>query len=276
MREEKSKSLLTWVGALGLAIFTLSPFAWMLVVSFSQAPDFPSHPSSFAFTLRNYAEILFSRTLHFVDYLRNSMLVSSVSAVLATLFASSAAYAIARLRFPGRAAIPLGILGLSMFPQISVVGYLFKMMTGLGWINTYAALIFPYVTLTLPFALWIMLSYFSQLPKDLDRAAFVDGATRFQTLRKVIFPLALPGAFSTLLLAFIFSFNEFLFALMLTVDYKARTVPVGIALFQGLHGEIPWGQVMAGAALASVPLAALTATFQKYIIQGLTQGALKG
>jgi multiple sugar transport system permease protein len=276
MREEKLKRLLTWAGGLGLVIFTLSPFAWMLAVSFSQAPDFPSHPSSFAFTLRNYAEILFSQTLHFVDYLRNSMLVSSVSAVLATLFASAAAYAIARLRFPGRVVIPLGILGLSMFPQISVVGYLFKMMTGLGWINTYAALIFPYVTLTLPFALWIMLSYFSQLPKDLDRAAFVDGATRFQTLRKVIFPLALPGAFSTLLLAFIFSFNEFLFALMLTVDYKARTIPVGIALFQGLHGEIPWGQVMAGAALASVPLAALTATFQRYIIQGLTQGALKG
>jgi multiple sugar transport system permease protein len=276
MNEELLKYLLIRVAVAFLLAFCLFPFIWMLVVSLSKAPEFLSPQSSFAFTLSNYHEIIFSKSLHFMDYLKNSIIVSSISAVLATLFASVAAYAITRLRFPGRVFIPVGMLALSMFPQISVIGYLFRLMTELGWTNTYNALIFPYTTLTLPFALWIMLSYFSQLPLDLDKAALMDGATRFQALRKVIFPITMPGAFSTILLVFIFCFNEFLFALLLTVDYKSRTIPVGIALFQGLHGQIPWGYIMAGAVLACVPLVLLTALFQRNIIQGLTQGALKG
>jgi multiple sugar transport system permease protein len=128
----------------------------------------------------------------------------------------------------------------------------------------------------MPLALWIMMSYFSRLPIDLEKAALVDGATRFQILRKIIFPMAAPGIFSTLMLIFIFSFNEFLFALMLTIDYKARTVPVGIALFEGLHGRIPWGQIMASAVIATAPVLLLVALFQKYIIQGLSEGAVKG
>jgi multiple sugar transport system permease protein len=168
------------------------------------------------------------------------------------------------------------MLAFSMFPQISIVGYLFKVMTWLGWINTYPALIFPYIALGMPLALWIMLSYFSQLPTDLDRAALVDGATRFQVLRRIIFPIAVPGAFSTMLLVFIYSFNEFLFALMLTVDYSARTIPVGIAMFQGLHGQIPYGYIMAAAAVATLPVIVLAAMFQRRVIQGLTQGAIKG
>jgi multiple sugar transport system permease protein len=163
-----------------------------------------------------------------------------------------------------------------MFPQISIVGYLFKMMTDFNWINTYYALIFPYITLGLPLALWIMLSHFSQLSKELDEAALVDGASRFQILRKIIFPIALPGAFSTFMLIFIYSFNEFLFALMFTIDYKARTIPVGIALFEGLYGQIPWGYIMAAAVVAIIPVILLIALFQKYIIQGLTEGAVKG
>jgi len=137
-------------------------------------------------------------------------------------------------------------------------------------------LIFPYITLGLPLALWIMLSYFSQLPAELDKAALVDGATRFQVLHKIILPIAAPGALSTVLLVFIYSFNEFLFALMLTIDYKARTIPVGIALFEGLHGQIPYGHIMASAVVATVPMILLAAAFQKRIIHGLTQGAIKG
>ncbi|MBN2365508.1 MAG: carbohydrate ABC transporter permease, partial [Calditrichaeota bacterium] len=193
-----------------------------------------------------------------------------------TLFATLSAYAITRFSFPGKIIIPVTMLAFSMFPQISIVGYLFKLMTELGWINTWNALIFPYITLGLPIALWLMVSYLSRLSTELDRAALVDGASRLQILRKVIFPLAIPGAFSTMLLVFIYSFNEFLFAIMLTIDYRARTVPVAIALFEGLHGQIPWGQIMASAVVATVPVLILVALFQRHIIQGLTEGALKG
>jgi multiple sugar transport system permease protein len=163
-----------------------------------------------------------------------------------------------------------------MFPQISLVSYLFKVMTRLGWINTYNALILPYIAWILPLSLWILTSYFSQIPRELDRAAYVDGCSQWQALRKVIFPVAAPGLFSTGLLAFIFAFNEFMFALMLTADHRARTIPVGIALFQGLHGEIPWGNIMAASTLTTFPVIILTIFFQRHIIQGLTRGAVKG
>jgi len=276
VKEVRLKSLLLFFGAAFLLLFCIFPFLWMLVVSFTQNPDFLTPRASYAFTFSNYRDILSSNSVHLLDYLRNSMVISLVSAFFATFFASLSAYAITRLRFPGRILIPIILLAFSMFPQISIVGYLFKLMTWLGWINTYSALIFPYLTLGLPLALWIMLSYFSRLPLELDEAALVDGATRFQILRKILLPIALPGAFSTLMLIFIFSFNEFLFALMLTIDYKARTIPVGIALFEGLHGQIPWGQIMAGAVIAVIPILILIGLFQRYIIRGLTEGAIKG
>jgi multiple sugar transport system permease protein len=276
MREEKSKTIFIYIGSLALLLFCLFPFIWMLIVSISKSPAFLATNTSFQFTLQNYKEILFNESLHFVDYLKNSLIISLVAAVCTTFFTSISAYAITRLKFPGRGLLPLILLAFSMFPQISIVGYLFRLITNLGWINTYAALIFPYITIAIPLALWIMISYLRQIPIELDNAALVDGATRVQILRKVIFPLAAPGAFATFLLIFIFCFNEFLFALMLTVDHTARTIPVGIALFQGLHGEIPWGEIMAASTIASIPLIILAAISQRYIIQGLTRGALKG
>ena len=276
MREERLKALLKILGALFLLFFCLIPFLWMIVVSFTGNPDFLLPDASFAFIWDNYKIVLSSESVHLLDYLRNSVVISAISAVFATLFASFSAYAITRISFPGRIIIPLFMLAFSMFPQVSIVGYLFKMMTSFGLINTWSGLILPYITMGLPLALWIMLSYFSQLSPELDKAALVDGASRLQIFRKVIMPLALPGTFSTMLLIFIYSFNEFLFALMLTIDYKARTIPVGIALFEGLHGQIPWGQIMAGAVVATIPMIVLAIFFQRHIIQGLTQGALKG
>ncbi len=276
MSERVVKTILLLIGAAFLFGFCIAPFLWMVVVSFSKNPDFLSAQAAFTFTVQNYTDVLTSDSVHLLDYLRNSLIISAVSAVFATLFASLSAYAITRMHFPGKILIPVSLLAFSMFPQISIVGYLFKFMTTLGWINTYSALIFPYITLGMPLALWIMLSYFSQLSIELDKAALVDGATRLQILRKIIFPIAVPGAFSTILLVFIYSFNEFLFALMMTIDHSARTIPVGIALFEGLHGQIPWGQIMASAVIATIPMIILAAIFQKHIIQGLTQGAIKG
>jgi len=276
MREESWIKLLKFLGSAFLLIFCLSPFVWMLLISFSSQPDFLSANVKLIPTFNNYVQILLNSSVHILDYLKNSIIVALVSAFFTTFFAGLSAYAITRLRFPGRILIPLLLLGFSMFPQISIVGYLFKLLTAVGWINTYYALIFPYITLGLPLALWIMLSYFSQLSLELDKAALIDGATRFQILQKIIFPISLPGLLSTFILIFIYSFNEFLFALMFTIDYNARTIPIGIALFEGFYGQIPWGYTMAAAVIAVVPVILLIAFFQKYIIQGLTEGAVKG
>lgn len=276
MKEKKTKKILITSSGIFLFLFCAAPFIWMFAVSFSKHPDFLSANVKFIFTLDNYIQIIQSNAVHLFAYLKNSLLISAASALFATLFASLSAYAVTRLKFKGRKLIPLLLLGFSMFPQISIVGYLFKIMTDLKWINTYYALIFPYITLGLPLALWIMMSQFSQLSRELDQAALVDGASRLQILLRIIFPIALPGAFSTFMLVFIYSFNEFLFALMFTIDYHARTIPVGIALFEGLHGQIPWGFIMAASVISIIPVLLIIAFFQKYIIQGLSEGSIKG
>jgi len=274
VREEAIKKFLLVTGVIWLLIFSLIPFLWMVIISFSSSPDFLVRGEG-SFTLKNYIDIITIKTLHFPDYLKNSGIIAGLSALFATIIGAFAGYAVSRFRFRGRLPLIMCVLGLSMFPQISMVGYLYRMMSMLGWINTYPALILPYTAWGLPLALWMLLSYFSQIPQEIDRAALVDGASRLQILRKIILPLALPGLVSTYLLLFIFSFNEFLFALMLTTDHHARTVPVGIALFQGLHGELPWGYIMAASTISSLPVVLIVLFFQRYIIQGLTGGAVK-
>jgi len=259
-----------------MVFFCASPFAYMFIISVSHEPAFLSPDVAFKFTLGNYRAVLATETLHFIDYLKNSLIISGISAILSVMIAGFAAYAITRLHIRGKMFILLFILAISMFPQISLIGYLFKFMTKLGLINTYPALIFPYISWTLPLSLWILKSYFAQIPKELDKAGLIDGCTHFKILTRIIFPVAAPGLVSTALLAFIFAFNEFMFALMLTTDYHARTIPVGIAFFQGIHGEIPWGNIMSASVIAIMPVVILTIAFQRYIIQGLTSGAIKG
>ncbi len=274
MREEQQKKILLAIGILFIMAFFLLPFLWMVIISLSQTSDFLGK-EKLSLTLHNYRDILSIESLHFLDYLRNSLVVSGVAAIVSALIGAVAAYAISRFSFRGKAIIVLGVLAVSMFPQISIVGYLYKLMSKLGLINTYYALIFPYISYGLPLALWILLSYFSQIPTEIDKAALVDGAGRFQIFRRIVVPLALPGFLSAVLLLFMFSFNEFLFALMLTTDFRARTVPVGIALFEGLHGEIPWGYIMAASVVSCIPVILMAILAQRYIIQGLTGGAVK-
>lgn len=276
MREDILKSIFIFLGTIFMVIFCFAPFLYMVVVSFSLKPDFLSSQVPFIFTLQNYYAVLTDDSLHFLNYLANSLIVSLVSAVFAVIIASLAAYSLTRLNLPAKEGTLFFILAVSLFPQISLVGYLFKVMTVLGWINTYKALIFPYIAWILPLAVWILVSYLSQIPKELDKAALVDGCTRWQILWRVVIPVARPGVFSVLLLSFIAGFNEFMFALMLTTDYKARTVPVGIALFQGLHGQIPWGNIMAASVVTIIPIVIVTIIFQRHILAGLTKGAIKG
>jgi len=275
MSEETVQRILLILGIAVTALFCLGPFAYMLLTAFSRYPDYLLPGQPYSATLDNFRVVIFSESVHFLAYLQNSLVVSAVSAVLAVGFAAPAAYAITRLPLPGKAAILFATLGVSMFPPISLISYLFKLMSALNWINTYMALILPYVAWTMPISLWILVSYFSQVPKELDQSARIDGAGRLQILWRIILPVAAPGVYSTALLAFIFAFNEFIFALMLTIDASARTIPVGIALFEGLHGQIPWGQIMAAAAVASLPVVLATLVFQRRIVQGLTRGAVK-
>jgi multiple sugar transport system permease protein len=276
MKEKTIQKILVYIGVVFCLVFCLFPFVYMLAVSLSTRADFLSQQVTFKFTLDNFRAVLTDRSLHFLDYLRNSIVVSLLSAFFCVAVASSAAYAITRLRFPGKMYLLFFTLAVSMFPQIGLVGYLFKFMTRLGWINTYQGLLFPYTAWILPLSLWILVSYFSQIPRELDKAALVDGCTYWQSLRKIILPVAAPGVLSVFLLSFIFAFNEFMFALMLTTNYKARTIPVGIALFQGLHGQTPWGNIMAASVVTMLPVVILTLVFQRRIISGLTRGAVKG
>ncbi len=263
------------IGSLALLLFVLIPFLWMLLVSLVSRPDALATGEA-TLTGRHYLNVLRDPSLNFMSYMRNSLIVSIVTAVIVTIVATLAGYAVSRLEFPGRLLLPLGVLAVSMFPPISIVGHLYRFFTDLGWLNTHAALVLPYCALWLPLAVWITMSYFAQIPRDLDRAARVDGAGRLTIIGRVLLPIALPGIFSSFLLVAIASFNEFLLALMLTQDPSAQTLPVGIAMFEGLHGEIPWGDLMAASALATLPLVVLTIFFQRYIVQGLMGGAVKG
>lgn len=276
MREERLSNLLKAVVLFFTVLVCVTPFVYIVIISLNKNSDFFVFQTAFSISLKNYYDIFSIESIHFIDFLRNSFIVSLTSAILSTFIAAYAAYAISRLDFFGKSLIMLFVLAISMFPQISVVSYLFKLMSRLGWINTYSALICPYTAWSLPLSLWILVGCFSKIPKNLDKAGLIDGCSRLQIFNKIIFPVARPGLVSTFLLSFIFAYNEFMFALILTTDHSARTVPVGIALFEGLHGEIPWGTIMAASFVTILPVVALTIIFQRHIIDGLTKGAVKG
>jgi multiple sugar transport system permease protein len=275
MNTEIVKKTLILAAAGFTVIFCLGPFVYMILTAVSRSPRLFLPGQNTGLTFSHFSAVATSESLHFFAYLRNSLIISIASAGISVFCAALAAYAVTRLTWSGKRIFMVFVLALSMFPAISLISYLFKLMSALGWINTYLALILPYVAWTLPLSLWILVSYFAQVPRELDKAASIDGCTRLQVLLKIIFPVAAPGIFSTLLLAFIFAFNEFLFALMLTTDHSSRTIPVGIALFEGLYGQLPWGEIMAAATLSIIPVVLLTLVFQRRIIQGLTQGAVK-
>ena len=275
MKEVYVKKILIVVGTIFFTLFVLIPVIWMLFVSLTKDLGF-LQGGGVNLTLSNYVNIISNKNLHMLDYLKNSIIISTTVSFLVIFIAGFGAYAITRFNFPGKFTIPLMMLAISIFPQISIAGYLFKIESNLRLINTYPALIFPYTAWTAPLALWILISYFSQIPRELDEAALVDGASRKNILLKIIFPLSTPGLISAFLIVFIACINELLFALLLTTDYRAQTISVGITLFQGLHGEIPWGELMASASLVTVPLIILTLFLQKYIISGLTRGGVKG
>jgi multiple sugar transport system permease protein len=265
-----------WLAVAAIVVFCLFPFYWLLNISLKQGVDltgsslFPPHP-----TLNNYQEIF--KNPDFTKALRNSAVVALSTTVLALAVGSFCAYALARLKLKGKGVILAIVLTISTFPQIAIAAPLFKLWSDIGLFNTWLGLIIPYLTFALPLSVYILVSFFKEIPKDLEEAALVDGATHFQAFRKVVVPLAAPGLATAGILTFIGAWNEFLLAVTLTSSSKARTVPAAIAFFTGAtEHEVAYGSIAAASVVISVPLILLVLFFQKRIVAGLTAGAVKG
>jgi multiple sugar transport system permease protein len=200
-----------------------------------------------------------------------------LSTLAAIMLGSLAAYAIVRLRFPGRSVVLAAALSTAMFPPIAIIGPLFELWRLAGLYDTWLGLVLPYMAFTLPLAIWTLSAFFREIPWELERAARVDGATRLQAFRRVLVPLAAPGVFASAVLVFIFAWNDFLFALSLTSTDRARTVPAAIAFFTGASQfELPAGAIAAASVIVTIPIVLLVLLFQGRIVAGLTAGAVKG
>src|ERR687892_2728657 len=271
------RSNLGW-GLAGLLIigYTLLPVAWIVSLSFKQGDDInnkrflPSH-----WSLDNYRTV-FDTNL-FTSALRNSIGISLTATAISVALATVAAYAIARLEFKGKRAVLSTALAIAMFPTVALVGPLFDMWRSLGIYDTWLGLIIPYISFTLPLAIWTLSAFFREIPWEMEQAAQVDGATPWQAFRKVIVPLAAPGVFTAAILTFFFAWNDFVFGISLTSTGRARTVPAALAFFTGeSQFEQPAAAIAAAAVVVTIPVVAIVLIFQRRIVAGLTSGAVKG
>ncbi len=264
----------------GLALFLLVvasafPFYWAIVSSFTPEARLFQNPSLLpqGLVLDHYRALFTER--NFWLPIRNSLIVAGTTTLFCVTIGGLCAYALARLSFRGKGLLLAAILAVGMFPQISVVSPLYLLLRSLRLINTYPGLVLPYLTFAMPLTIWLLVGFFRQLPAELEEAAMVDGASRLRAFREVIVPLALPGLATTAILTFVYSWNEFLFALSFTLGPERQTVPVAIALFRGQY-QVPWGQILSAALVATAPVTVLVLAFQRRIVQGLTAGAVKG
>ena len=257
-------------------VVALIPLLWIVSLSFKD----PATITSATFwpkrwTLENYRGIF--KTSEFTRALVNSIGIALISTFIAVLFASMAAYAVARLDFPGKSALIGMSLLIAMFPAISLVTPLFNIERTLRLFDTWPGLIIPYITFGLPLAIYTLSAFFREIPWELEKAAKMDGATPFQAFTKVIAPLAAPGMFTTAILVFIFCWNDFLFAISLTSTTSARTVPAAIGFFTGSSQfTAPTGSISAAAVIITIPIIVFVVFFQRRIVAGLTSGAVKG
>jgi multiple sugar transport system permease protein len=267
----------SWSGAIVLiTVLSLVPVLWIVSLSFkdpSTIGDGSFLPSKWSWT--NYSGI-FKQSI-FTDALRNSIGIALISTVIAVIIASFAAYAIARLDFPGKRFLLGAALAIAMFPVISLVGPLYNLWRNIGLYDTWPGLILPYMTFALPLSIYTLSAFFREIPWELEQAAQVDGATPYQAFVKVIAPLAAPGIFTTAILVFIFCWNDFVFATSLTSTAAAQTVPAAIATFPGASQfTAPIGSIAAAAVVVTIPMVIIVLLFQRRIVAGLTAGAVKG
>jgi multiple sugar transport system permease protein len=257
-------------------VWTLAPIVWALISSLLPLRALTVTPPDLSpsnFTLDNYIAVL-TADRNLIGGLVNSAIVASFTAVLALLIGSMAAYALARLRVPGSTKLLLLILMTQMFPGIVIIIPLFIVLSRIGLTDTHLGLVIVYLSFVLPIVIWVLKGFFEAVPKELERAAAVDGASTLQTFRMVILPISLPPLFAVGVFAFIEAWNEFFFAVILT-QTKAKTAPVVVAEFSGQYVSL-FGQMVAAAVLASIPVVVLAIVFRKYILEGFVEGAVKG
>lgn len=276
MTARQVEDLLWRLGTLAVIACALLPVAWLIALSLKPAGQLGDHrfiPAQIS--LEHYRAVF--TDAQFPAALWNSVGIAATATALSVLLAMLAAYAIVRLRFRGRALVLGGALSVAMFPPIATIGPLFELWRHLGLYDTWAGLILPYMSFTLPLAIWILAAFFREIPWELEQAARVDGATPMQAFVHVIVPLAAPGVSTAAILVFIFAWNDFLFAAALTSTDAARTVPAAIAFFTGSSRfELPAGSIAAASVVVTIPVTALVLIFQRRIVSGLTAGAVKG
>jgi trehalose/maltose transport system permease protein len=274
------KQRIWWiVGGIAIIIYCLFPIAWIISLSLKAPADIANRsflPTDPSFT--NYSTILTgSASDLFLPALRNSFGICLIATAISCILSMFAAYAIARLDFPGKKLILSAALAVAIFPVISIVTPLFNLWRQIGLYDTWPGLIIPYLSLTLPISIWTMSAFFREIPWEMEQAAQVDGATTWQAFRKVIVPLAAPGVFTTAIIAFFIAWNDFAYGISLTSTSAARPVPAALGLFSGASQfEDPTGAIAAAAVIVTIPVVVLVLLFQRRIVAGLTNGAVKG
>ena len=275
-RQSPLATALRRAASLLVVFVSLFPLAYAIATSFKQGGDlFSAQFWPSRAVIGNYVSLF--RDQPFGTNLLNSTLVAGVVVALSLGLALLSAWALGRVRFRGRQALMLTILGVSMFPHVAVLAGLFELVSALGLYDSLAALMLSDLLFTLPFTVWVLTTFMRDLPKEVEEAALMDGAGVFTMIFRVFLPMLWPALVATGLLAFIGAWNEFLFALSFTLSSNERTVPVAIALISGASSyELPWGNLMAASVIVTLPLIALVLAFQRYIVSGLTAGAVKG
>jgi multiple sugar transport system permease protein len=267
-----------WLGFVVILVWCLLPVVWIGMVSLKPVSETTTGSPQFlpkTWTVQNYKDIV--QNDDFLRALLNSFGIAIIATALAVIFATLAAYAIARLEFRGKKLVLSIALAIAMFPVVSLVGPLFDMWRTFHLFNTWPGLIIPYMSFTLPLAIWTLSAFFREIPWEMEQAAQVDGATSWQAFRKVIVPLAAPGVFTAAILTFFFAWNEFVLAISLTSTTSARTVPAQMSFFVGADQfNPPYSQLAAAAVVVTVPVVVIVLLFQRKIVAGLTSGAVKG
>lgn len=277
MNHKIRAALANYIGVVFILIWGLAPFYWMLITALRnkdytlETTPWPTHV-----TLENFRDALSTdKGNDFLGAIVNSLLVGLATTLLAVLVGVFTAYALARIEFRGKGIVTGVVLAASMFPGIALVTPLFQLFGDLGWIGTYRALIIPNISFALPLTIYTLVSFFRQLPWELEEAALVDGATRSQAFRHVLLPLAAPALFTTAILAFIATWNEFMLARQLSTT-ATEPVTVAIARFSGPSAfEFPYAAIMAAGSLVTIPLIIMVLAFQRRIVSGLTAGGVK-
>src|SRR6187431_2567595 len=278
MANETRNKVGTLAGFVFILVWCLLPVVWIISLSFkgpsetsAGSPQFlPKEP-----TLQNYRDILDNPD--FQHSLVNSFGIAAISTFLSVTLATLAAYAIARLEFKGKKFVLTTALVIAMFPVVALVGPLFDLWRTIGIFDTWLGLIIPYMSFTLPLAIWTLSAFFREIPWEMEQAAQVDGATSWQAFRKVIVPLAAPGVFTAAILTFFFAWNEYALAISLTSTTRSRTVPAQMSFFVGPDPfNPPYGQLATASVLVTIPVIIIVLLFQRRIVAGLTSGAVKG